>query len=352
MIQAAKSLVDQAKRDLYDLQTGKRTLIKTGKPIIDNAVSGLLPSDVVLIGGLSSMGKTFYLEELKANIMNKELNPNSDNYVMLNYNMEMKFFNLMVRGLHESTKIKKSDILTKEFNEKDLEKIKTFLNNYSDPRIFIEEESLTAEAFYEQTRNFLITHKDKDAVIITADHLSLFNGSQKHEVIGKVADYINKLKMEFKNSYFLILSQLNRELLKRGSEEKSNLAVPRISDFELSSTVANLCSYGIIIHQPYRLSVTEFGKFNPDFYSYLFPHFVEAGQNKVSFKTENRIFSFLVKSREDGIGFKNIYIDKVGCNIEKEPKSNKQIINEIESPSFESLLKPNTDFEDEEEGPF
>lgn len=358
MIQAAKSLVDQAKRDIGNLQSGKTKLVKTGFSEIDNSVGGLMVGDCVTIAALSSHGKTFYLEKLKKNIMSKEYNEDSENYVSLSYNLEMRTMNLVLRGLAEATGVSKKDILKKPFEDKVISKAKEFTDFYSDYRNYICQEPLTPEDFYTQTKEFVKEHVDKSAIIISVDHLSLIVNSRgssgKTENIGQVIEYMNKLKLEFNNIYFINILQLNRNLLTRLGE-KSNDAFARESDLENSSAVNQISSYTIILVNAQKLNINEYGSVNPEFYSYISNHFSDQanGLKKVSFLTENRIFKFVVKSREASIGFKNIYIDYIGGNTPSQaPKSNKQIINEIESPSFESLLKPNTDFEDEEDGPF
>ena len=350
MIQRAKDLVKQAKIHLNKLQKGEINLVRTGKPELDSTLGGLLPGDVVLIAALSGGGKTYYLEELKRNIMTPEFNPTCSNYVMLNYNLEMKVFNLAVRGIKEVTGLDKKTILKEPFKEDTLPKVREFFDSYGDDRFFIEEEAPTPDIFFRDVNQFVKDNQDKEAIFITIDHIGLLAGTEKTKVIAETVEFINKIKLTYNNVYFLVLSQLNRDILKR-TEEKSNTAFPRSSDIFQSSTINQIASFSVIVHQPYRLNITEYGKINPEFYSYLSEHFVDISQQnkKISLKTENRVFTHIVKSREDSIGFRNLYINKVGDDFSQEPKSSSQLVGEIEPPDFKQSLQLNTSWEEEDD---
>ena len=348
MIQPIKQLIKQTKIDLNNLQTGKVKLVKTNKSEIDSALGGCLPGDVILVGGLASHGKTYYSEELKHNIMSKEVNPHSDRYVSLSYNLEMKNFNLVLRGLHTATKITKEDILNKPFSSEVLPKVKHFFDEYADDRFYVEQEAPTPEDFYTKTREFILQHIDKELILISLDHAGLLDTSENTIGIGKMVASINKLKMEFKNLLFILVSQLNRSLMQRAGNN-DNLSFPRDSDFEYSSSLVQISSWAIIIYQPFKLNITEFGKVSPTYYNYLRDHFTEQGDElkKVSFLTENRIFTFVTKSRESSISSRNIYIQSVGEVESQLPKTTHTLLKEIEEPSFEKQLEPDFSFEDD-----
>lgn len=350
MIQKASELIKEAKRDLHKLQTKQKRLVRTGRPELDGALNGLLPSDVIVISGLSGSGKTYYMEELKRNIMSEELNPNSSNFISLSYNWEMKTFSLLLRGLSKATGVSKKDIVDQPFDEESLSKAAEFSNTYSDARYFINQEPCTPLEFFNQTDVFLDSNKDKEGIFVYLDHASLINGSNKQDSIRELVEYINKLKLKYSNVYFIILAQMNRDILKR-CEQASNLAFPRQSDLENSSTLTQIASFVVMVHQPSKVNIDLYGKINPSYYSYLSEHLSDSDLNKTSFLTENRVFYHLVKSREAEIGDKSLYISHIDKHKTSLPKSNKQIINEIEEPSFseqlqDSVIKPNLDFDD------
>ena len=346
MIQEIGSLIKQTKRDLHNLQIGVTRIVKTGKEEIDNSLGGALDGDVILVGGLASHGKTYYVEELKKNIMSNEINRDSSEFVSLSYNLEMKNFNLVLRGLHTATGIEKKDILKEPFPENKLPKVKEFLDNYSDNRFFVEQEAPTPEEFYTKTREFILQHQDKKLILITIDHAGLLDTSENTIGIGKMVSSINKLKMEFKNLLFIIVSQLNRSLMQRACNT-DNLSFPRDSDFEYSSSLVQISTWAIIVYQPFKVNITEFGRVSPTYYDYLKDHFTEQGDDlkKVSFLTEGRIFTFVTKSRESAVGSRNIYVKNVGVEKSQVPKSHKALISEIQVPSFKDQLKPNYEFE-------
>jgi len=350
MIKAAKALVDQAKRELYKLQIGEKKLVRTGRPELDGALNGLLPSDVIVISGLSGSGKTYYMEELRKNIMSKSLNDNSDNFLSLSYNWEMKTFSLLLRGLSQATGVSKKSLIESPLDDEELKLAKVFSDNYSDPRNFINQDPCTPLDFFNQTDKFLSENTDKEGIFVSLDHASLINGSNKQDAIRELVEYINKLKLKYSNVYFIILAQMNRDILKR-CEQASNLAFPRQSDLENSSTLTQIASFVVMVHQPSKVNIDLYGKINPNYYNYLFEHLSDTDLNKTSFLTENRVFYHLVKSREAEIGDKTLFISHVNKHETSLPKSTKTLLKEIEAPSFEdqlkdAVIKPNTDFDD------
>ena len=82
-----KKLINKEVRQLNKYQKGEIKTVQTGRPHLDDTLTGLLPGDIVVVAGASGAGKTFELQTVRENIMDKDLNPFSENYVFLDYSL-------------------------------------------------------------------------------------------------------------------------------------------------------------------------------------------------------------------------------------------------------------------------
>tara|TARA_R110000772_G_scaffold68118_4_gene150922 strand:+ start:15444 stop:16508 length:1065 start_codon:yes stop_codon:yes gene_type:complete len=294
--------------DLKKIQSGEVKLVKTGEEMIDSHIGGLLPSDVILLSGGSGDGKSETLFRMKAKILDTSINVEADQYLFLDMSLEMKLFNIVLRGVSRETGKRKTDILIEEFSEEDKKKVNEYYLNMQDERQYVVQTPTTPLDFYDSCRAFLETHKDKKAIFITADHMLLFKGKDKQGVMEEVVEYVNQLKLEFNNVYFILLSQLNRNILGRIAE-KNSMAAPNVSDMFGSSFMDQICSYNIMLYDPYRKGIMQYMKINPERYSYLSDHFGdEDSKGKISFNTAGKIFYHVVKTRESDNPYSNIFI--------------------------------------------
>lgn len=314
-IKQVKKLVNNEVRKLVRYQSGDINPVVTGRPQIDTTLGGLLPGDIVVIAGASGAGKTFELQTIRENVMNKDLNPTSENFVFLDYSFEMKLFNLVLRGLNKQIEGKtKREILLEQFTEEEKELAGRYMDTLRDDRYYIEEETCTPSQFYKQTKEFLQENSEKEAVIIAIDHMALFKneGGEKKGTIDAAVEYVNQLKREFDNAYFIILTQLNRGILGRIKDKDIN-AAPNRSDVYQSDTMFHIADYLIVVHNPHRLGISEYLRVNPTTYHALSEHFTApiGSTNRVAFNTLGRIFYHILKVREEDILFQDIYIEAI-----------------------------------------
>src|SRR5699024_1225782 len=124
--------------------------------------------------------------------------------VSLEYSLEMKFLNRILRAINKRTDKLKSDILKYEFTEEEKEVVKRYYENLQDGRRYICEESITTDDFYTMTKNFCEEHIDKDGIIISIDHVLLLKkDGNSEDPLEKLTSYINQLGKEFSNVYFI-----------------------------------------------------------------------------------------------------------------------------------------------------
>ena len=228
-IKSAGSLAEEAFKELKEIQDGNKKLAKTGQDFIDCHLKGVLPSDVVLVGAPSGVGKTQMMYDIFEGFLSKEVNQNADNYVTLEFSLEMLFLSKILRESHTLLKKKKSEVLSENFTEEERKLIATYYKALQDGRRFLVEESINTQDFYDICKNFCEVNKDKEKILIGLDHILLVQKADRNEdPMEKLSTYINMLRKEFKNVNFVVLSQLNRGYLTNVGE-KSNLMLPTVS---------------------------------------------------------------------------------------------------------------------------
>lgn len=323
--------------ELNKIQTGSKKLIRTGYPMIDDHIGGMLASDVTIISGLPSSGKSETLYRMIDKIMSIEVNPDAEDFVSLEASFEMGMLNKLLRKSHNILNKSKTSILSEKFTEEEAAKIKEYHAALQDDRRFVIEEPMSPEEFYKVARDFCIKYKDKEAIIFSADHALLFVGVDKQKVLEKVTEYINLLRLEFKNCYFLILSQLNRAALST-VKDKNNEMRPNSTHLYGSSFLEHIASYIIIISNPFKQGVQQYLKVSPERYDYLSDFFGdEDSTGKVSFNTIGNIFYFLTKLRESDVFNRDLYIEKMDYTDEQIKKMEDSIESKtptLKAPTF------------------
>lgn len=312
-IKPIKEVAKAAYDTLYKYQMGELTPIKTGREWLDSVFGGLLPTDIVTITGSSGGGKSFELQRIKNFVMNIENNPNAGNFVWLDHSLEMKYISNIIRDLNSILKKSKKRIISEIFTEEEKKLVRDYYKTTSDSRFFINEDAMTATEFEMQMIAFLEQHKDKEAVFISIDHIALEkdekNGDKKGTVDG-IVEAINRLKKLYPNTYWVILSQLNRNILARIREKDVN-AMPNRGDVFQSDTIFHISDYLYACHNPHRLGIKQFSRVNAEVYDYLQEYLVEEKNGKASFDTLGKIFFIVLKIREADIFYRDIYIEEV-----------------------------------------
>lgn len=299
--------------DISDYQLGKKLIVKTNKPYLDDY--GITSSSVIVIAGPSFTGKTMELEELKANIMSPEVNVKANNFVWLANSLEMTNMATILRGLSAELGIPKKEILSREFTDIEANVVKEYLKSIADSRFYINETPPTPEEFITQCREFLSNHTDKDLVVIDYDHsaLTIAKSTSKKSAMDDLYEGINALKKEFKNSLFILISQFNRESLGRVNEKDNSMKAQR-SDLYQSDALFQVADVVYALQIPHKVGVEQYRLVVPKFYDYLTEHFGDFNKQrtKVSFKTYGRIFIEVLKNRfAEGLTFKDLFIKQV-----------------------------------------
>lgn len=259
MIESAKSLVDQAVLQLAEYQSGKKETITTGVDHLDNILlGGLRVGDVVTIGARPGVGKSYLLQQIEAGAMDLKLNPQSKDYVLLKCNYEMPVMRLLTRKLAFSMKKSFKSVLLNPPNDLEKKVYKRICDEERDSRKYYINYPLNAQDFEEQVAKFLQQHVDKKAVLVTIDHIGLTKNTGsggKKQAIDDTIEAINRMKLQFKNAVFVILSQLNRNIEERTDAKDSG---PLTADLMNADSIGQISDVVLILNVPMKYKMERY----------------------------------------------------------------------------------------------
>jgi len=322
MIRPLQEILDHSLSTINKYQTGQIRQIKTNRPWLD-AQGGITPKGLYTICGSSFGGKSTELENLKADIMDININPEASDFVWLSNSFEMTNFATTLRDIKKLTKKQFKDILGETFSEDEKVLLKNYYTNKIDGRFFVNQVPETAEEFIKGIDAFLLKNKDKKLVGIDLDHAGLIRAKSDNKklAIDDMVEGLNELKNKYDNFIVMILIQLNRGILLR-AKENSNESRIRRDDIYQSDTVYHISDFVYGLQNANYCGIEQYAKINPEKYPHLSHRFTDTDKNgKVSLYTEGCIFVEVLKDRTADIGFSDIYtieitpFDKVAPKI-------------------------------------
>ena len=350
-VKSASILAKEAFKELHKYQQRDKFLLKTGRPYIDNHLGGTLPGSLILIGAPSGVGKTHESQNILKNILDTSINEKASNYVTLEFMLEMKFLNLIMRDTHQMLGKKKSQILQKPFDPIERKIVEEYYKSLQDGRRHIVEESVHTGEFYDICEEFCEAHQDKEAIIILVDHLLLITGKNRGEdPLQAISRDTNILSKKFDNVYFIYLSQLNRGVY-ADIKEKSNSVVPDVSHIYGSSHFEFLSQFAVIMFNPFKLGVEQYMSVKKERYNNLSNFYGEENLkgDRVSFNSLGNMFYHTVKIRDSDDIYNNLHIESMNIPQEQLDKMKMDIDKE------EDFYVKDVDFEfnsDSDETPF
>ena len=211
--------------------------IKTGLSDFDQKIGGLHNSDLVIIAGRPSMGKTAFATNIAYNISKKKKeivdNISSDKKVLI-FSLEMSSEQLATRILSELSEIPSEKIRTGNVNKNDFAKVLKSSEELSNLSLFIDDSpALTIASIRTRARRL----KRKNGLdLIIVDYLQLISGNGQNSNdnrVKEISDITRGLKTIAKelNIPVIALSQLSRKVEDR--EEKR----PQLSDLRESGAI-------------------------------------------------------------------------------------------------------------------
>lgn len=220
---------------------GKLTGVGTGLTDLDNMLGGLHPSDLVILAGRPSMGKTALATNIAFNAAKAYRTEIDDlgNEIVVDgavvgfYSLEMSAEQLATRILAEESGVGSDLIRRGKMSAADFEKIVEAAHSLQTAKIFIDDTpALTVSALRTRARRLKRQH---GLGLIVVDYLQLLSGSNSRsdnrvQEISEITRGLKTLAKEL-NVPVIALSQLSRQVEQR--EDKR----PQLSDLRESGTI-------------------------------------------------------------------------------------------------------------------
>jgi replicative DNA helicase len=213
-----KEFVLNQHKDLAD------KLIPTYLPEIDKIIGGFEYSDLIIIAGAASMGKTSFMLRLLQNYLNQ------DKSIAI-FSLEMSNNQLLTRVISMETGVPVKNIRYNNLDDSDWDSIHKTIGKYENKRFIMDGQTTKLTDVLTKIKKLKIK---EDVDIIFIDYLQLIvdgksKGSREQEV-AKIARSLKNIAKEL-NIVVVALSQLSRALMQRDNKR------PMLSDLRESGEI-------------------------------------------------------------------------------------------------------------------
>lgn len=203
------------------------TGVPTGYHDLDDMTSGLQPSDLIIVAGRPSMGKTTLAMNIAEHVAIKSRSP------VLIFSMEMPGESIVMRLLSSLCRIDQIRIRTGKLTEEDWPRISSTVSMLSDAPIFIDDTPGLSPADM-RARARRVTKDNGQLGLIVVDYLQLMqvagHSENRTAEISEISRSLKSLAKELKVPV-IALSQLNRGLEQRADKR------PVMSDLRESGAI-------------------------------------------------------------------------------------------------------------------
>lgn len=356
---SSRKIVSSAVELIRQYQSGELLPARTGYNYLDRVcMGGLYPKDIIAIGGRSGSGKSYFMQQILDAVMDKRINPQADDYLLVRCEFEMTPKDLIVRQIANKLGRQIEDVLTKELTGGDLEIANGVIKSFDDDRIFYVPFPVGIEEFSRNFRKRIFeneTFRKKKLILVSIDHIALIKrmGGDLKGTLDRFLAEINEMKLEYDNVCFLLSSQLNRNIESR--KDNPNNHAPIKSDFYASDELAQYASVMVAVHNPYDLGLDKYMSFSENRYEWLnkYKH-----ESKKAFRTRGLIFHHVLKIRQGDIdkfecihvdvkpGFEKVYREEGSITYTNVPKPEPMYFltgDQLENEEYESHNYDNDD---------
>ncbi len=194
------------------------TGVTTGFTDLDKKTNGLQPSDLIIIAGRPSMGKTSFAMNLVENAALR-----TDKAVLV-YSLEMPAESLAMRMLSSLGHIEQGKIRTGRLDEDDWPRLTSAINLLNERKLFIDDTAgITPTEMRSRTRRLAREHGEIGLIMVDYLQLMQLGGGADNRTneISEISRSLKALAKEF-NCPVIALSQLNRSLESRPNKRPVN----------------------------------------------------------------------------------------------------------------------------------
>lgn len=197
---------------------GEITGISTGYLDLDGMTSGLQPSDLVIVAGRPSMGKTSFAMNLVEHATMNQGKP------VLVFSMEMPADQLVIRMLSSIGRINQTRIRNGKLEQEDWPKLSAAVGKLKDANLLIDDTpALTPTELRSRARRVAREHGEIGMIMVDYLQLMQVAGSSEGRTaeISEISRNLKAIAKEFKCP-MVALSQLNRSLEQRPNKRPVN----------------------------------------------------------------------------------------------------------------------------------
>lgn len=222
--------------------------VATGFSSLDNKLSGMGRSDLVILGARPGMGKTSFALNIASQVGRSlsNLKEDPDNTAICIFSLEMSREQLAARMLSSEAQVNSKDLRTGKIRPDDWKKLADASILLSRCNIFIDDTpGITVSAMKSKLRRLESQHRKVGLVIV--DYLQLMDSDKRIDnVVQRVADITRNLKIMAKefNTPIICLAQLNRAAAEGGKGRRPNL-----SDLRDSGSIEQDADIVIFLHR-------------------------------------------------------------------------------------------------------
>lgn len=211
--------------DLFNTE-GSLTGVSTGFKELDEKTAGMQRSDLIIVAGRPSMGKTSFAMNIVENAVMVEENP------VLVFSMEMSAESLIMRMLSSIGKIEQNRVRTGEMHEDDWPRLSAAVGKLKDRPLFIDDTpALSPSEVRSRARRVMREHGKISMIMIDYLQLMQTGGAEGRTAeISEISRSLKAIAKEF-DCPMIALSQLNRSVEQRPNKR------PVLSDLRESGAI-------------------------------------------------------------------------------------------------------------------
>ena len=218
-------LYEEIKRKMY---TDENNGLKTSFNDLDSILQGLQKSDLIIIAGRPSMGKTAFSLNLGQKIVEKY------NLPLVIFSLEMSRQQIIYRFISSDAKINGNRLKSNKMTDLEWKRLSESMNKLSKLPIYIDDNpNLTISEIRSTLRKIFLQKKENGLVIIDYLQLMKLNNNLENRVqeISYITRNLKILAKEFQIP-ILVLSQLSRSIESRLNKR------PMLSDLRESGCIS------------------------------------------------------------------------------------------------------------------
>lgn len=195
------------------------TGLATGFHDLDQLTSGLQPSDLIVVAGRPSMGKTSFVLSIAQNVALNLRVP------VAIFSLEMSRSQLAQRFMSSEARVNAQNLRTGNLKDEDLSRLVSALDRLSEAPIFVDDSpSISGVEIRAKARRLMAKH---NLGLVIVDYLQLMQGSRKAEnrqqEISEISRSLKILGREL-SIPIVAVSQLSRGVEQRGGDKRPLLA--------------------------------------------------------------------------------------------------------------------------------